>query len=228
METESRRTKMQNNRLQIQVVDQAVSVVRCPEGLEALRFLENCGRVCSKTEDRITPDSASNFIENIIKRGHESVIEHLSATAYFICSRSISHEIVRHRLASYSQESTRYCNYCSSRLDFTLTFVRPPELQIDTDEYEIWYKSVEESAYTYFTLIENGVNHQVAREVLPFSLKTELIMTANLREWRHFLRLRMAKDAHSAIRLLAKSLYFQLSSRIPIVFDDLKELYLSD
>ncbi len=184
-------------------------------GEQILKNLERYGRTCYKSEDKITLDSSKKFIENIMERGHETVIEHYSVTVRIICDRGVTHEIVRHRLASYSQESTRYCNYSSRGM----TFIQP--FFFSEKKYEIWWKAMKSCESAYNSLIELGATPQEARSVLPNSLKTEIVMTCNLREWRHFFRLRCSKKAHPQMREIAVPLLKEFQKRIPIIFDDL-------
>ena len=187
-----------------------------------LKKLELCGRVCYKSEDKITDESAVKFISNIIKRGHESVLEHVSFSVRFICDRGVTHEMVRHRIASYSQESTRYCNYSKGDFDGQITVIEPLYLKPGTEGYEIWKKACQEAENNYFKLLQYGCTAQEARAVLPNSLKTEIVMTANVREWRHFLKLRTSKAAHPQIKEVANMLLTQLNFILPSLFDDIE------
>lgn len=187
-------------------------------GGEILKKIELCGRVCYKSEERMTPDSAVRFVETIIKRGHESVLEHVSFTVRFIVDRGVSHELVRHRIASFSQESTRYCNYGN---DDEITVIEPLFWDTASPEYELWRTSCLVAEDTYITLLAHEKSPEKARSVLPNSLKTEVIMTANLREWRHFFKLRTAGAAHPQMREVTIPLLKELQSRIPIVFNDI-------
>ena len=173
--------------------------------------------MCYKSEDKITENSAREFVKRIIKSGHESVLEHFSFSVRFITDRGISHEIVRHRLASYSQESTRYCNYNNKGLEFVL----PVQIEYGSAEYNTWESTISHAGENYKFMVGSGITPQTARSVLPNSLKTELIMTANLREWRHFLRLRASKAAHPDLRVLAFALLSELMIIIPDLFDDI-------
>ena len=192
-------------------------------GEELLKGIEQAGRTCYKSEDRITEESAKVFVRKLIERGHESVLEHESITVRFICDRGISHEIVRHRLASYSQESTRYCNYSNDRFGNNITFIKPCFLEEGTGGYKLWKQAMFIAEKEYFELLKLGCTPQEARSVLPNSIKTEVVMTANLREWRHFLKLRTAKAAHPQMRELTVPLLHELQERIPVVFDDIGE-----
>ena len=188
---------------------------------EILKKLELCGRVCYKSEDKITDKSAVKFISNIIKRGHESVLEHVSFSVRFICDRGVSHEIVRHRIASYSQESTRYCNYSKGQFNGEITVIEPCFLVPGTEGYDMWYKACQMAEQYYFSMLDWGCSPQEARAVLPNSLKTELVMTANIREWRHFLKLRTSPAAHPQMREVANLLLKELK-KVPVLFDDIK------
>ncbi len=189
---------------------------------EVLKKLELCGRVCYKSEDKITDESAVKFISNIIKQGHENVLEHVSFSVRFICDRGVSHEIVRHRIASYSQESTRYCNYSKGDFDGQITVIEPLYLKPGTESYEVWKQACQQAEDNYFTLLNLGCTAQEARAVLPNSLKTERVMTANVREWRHFLKLRTSKAAHPQIKEVADMLLTELNFILPSLFDDIE------
>ena len=194
-----------------------------------LEMIEVAGRTCYKSEDKITEGSAEKFVRMIIKRGHLSVIEHAYMSVRFICDRGVTHEIVRHRLCAYSQESTRYCNYKGG-----VTFIIPPWLDIEPDEYTFlaadppkrpdwtWYKNMLEAERDYKELLDFGWSPQQARSVLPNSLKTEIVMTANLREWMHVFKLRTSKAAHPQMRELMIPLLKQVKEIIPVIFDDIK------
>ena len=188
-----------------------------------LTHIELCGRTCYKSEKKITDESCRTFVQSIIKRGHEAVLEHFNITVKFICDRGVSHEIVRHRLASYCQESTRYCNYSKDDFSGEITVVEPFYLQPDTLAYNAWKEACEAAEAAYFSLLDWGCTPQEARAVLPNSLKTEVVMTANLREWRHFFKLRCATAAHPQMREVATPLLRALQKKLPIVFDGILE-----
>lgn len=177
--------------------------------------------MCYKSEERITPDSAAGFIGRILKSGRESVLEHEKLTVRLICDRGVSHEIVRHRIASYSQESTRYCNYSKDKYQRELTFIRPFFWESDPDKLEVWKKAMQSAEDAYLALMDLGATAQEARSVLPNSLKTELVVTMDLREWRHFFRLRTAPAAHPQMRELTVPLLAAFQQAVPVVFDGL-------
>lgn len=194
------------------------------EGQKVLQKLELVGRTCYKSEDKITEDSAAKFVAGLIKRGHEAMLEHVSITVKFVTDRGISHEIVRHRLASYAQESTRYCNYSQDKFGHELTFIIPDFLEYGSEGFKIWKDEMKQVEKTYFAMLEAGHTPQEARSVLPNSLKTELVMTANLREWRAFFKLRAANStgaAHPQMLEITRPLLDDLKAMIPVVFDDI-------
>ena len=195
---------------------------------EILKHLEKCGRTCYKSEDKIEDGSADRFISGIVKRGHEAVIEHYNITVRFICDRGVSHEIVRHRIASYCQESTRYCNYSKDGFGNEITVIEPIYFDKGTDNYFDWFDACLYAENRYFSLLGRGATPQEARAVLPNSLKTELVMTTNLREWRHFLKLRCAPAAHPQMREVALMLLEKLHFCVPVIFDDIYAEYFGN
>lgn len=192
------------------------------DGEDVLKRIEKIGRVCYKSEERITDDSARKFVANILKSGHESVIEHEKISVRIICDRGVTHEIVRHRIASYSQESTRYCNYSKEKFGKELTLIKPLFWEEDSIEFKMWMDAMQIIEDTYNKLIEAGAEPQQARSILPNSLKTEIVVTMNLREWRHFFRLRTAKRAHPQMREVACAILEEFQNKIPIIFDDIE------
>lgn len=189
-----------------------------------LRKIEWCGRKCYKSEHLISSDSAPGFVDRILHRGHESVIEHSVITAGFIVDRGVSHEIVRHRLAAYSQESTRYCNYSKDSFGNEITVIKPfffPGDYRDGGNIYYWQEACERTEEYYFKLLANGATPQEARSVLPNSLKTDIATTYNLREWRHFFTLRCSPAAHPQMRQVAIPLLKYFKNRLPVVFGDI-------
>ena len=194
---------------------------------DAIMLIERAGRVCYKSENKIKRDSAETFIRNILKSGHESVIEHVSVTVRIICDRGVSHEIVRHRLASYSQESTRYCNYSDDKFGNEITVVMPCFFEFINNEYDdytysVWYNSCKRAEDAYNVLISRGVSPQEARSVLPHSLKVEMFVTMNLREWRHFFRLRCSPAAHPQMRQITNMILNQFKQIFPLFVEDIE------
>lgn len=193
-------------------------------GVDILKKIERIGRTAYKSEDKITETSSENFVKGLIKSGHHSVIEHHNITVKFITNRGVTHELVRHRLCAFTQESTRYVKYSDN-----MNFILPVWYDKTNDIQKYWFEhscKISEDYYTY--LIENKWKAQQAREVLPNSLKTEIVVTTNLREWRHIFNLRCAPDAHPQIRELMKFALIEFYKFIPCVFEDLYQKYIKD
>ena len=193
---------------------------------DELKAIEIAGRTCYKSENNIDEDSAKKFCRNLIERKHEAMLEHSSLSVKFICDRGVSHELVRHRLASFAQESTRYCNYSNDKFGNELTFIKPSFFTERENEYGIWINCMKNCEKAYFDLINEGAKPQEARSVLPNSIKTEVIITTNYREWRHFFNLRAAREtgpAHPQMEELTFPLLLELKGKIPIIFDDIWE-----
>lgn len=207
----------------MKIIEPSVEILTPIDGEAILKMLEAVGRTCYKSEDKIQEGSAEKFISGIVKRGHEAVIEHYNITVKFICDRGVTHEIVRHRLASYCQESTRYCNYSNDKFNGEITVIKPCFLAEGSEAYRMWTGICSLAEAYYFDLLNWGCTPQEARAVLPNSLKTELVMTANIREFRHFFKLRCSKAAHPQMREVALMLLKEFKERIPVLFDDIDE-----
>ena len=197
-------------------------------GIEELQHIEKIGRICYKSEGKITDDgeSAKKFVKMLIDRGHEAMIEHSSLSVKFIVDRGVSHELVRHRIASFAQESTRYCNYSKDKFDNSVTFIEPFFFKGATKQeiqaYRDWIYAMKECENAYLRLIKNGFTAQEARSVLPNSTKTEITITANYREWRSFFKLRTAKAAHPQMKEVTIPLLKELKTKLPIIFEDIE------
>jgi len=193
-----------------------VDIVDTLNQAEILAKLEECGRTCYKSEAKMDSNTAAPFIRNIIKRGHESVLEHVGVTVRIWCDRGVTHELVRHRIASYSQESTRYCDYGSSRI-----VCISPRKHMTEAQYVVWERAMEATARAYKELRALDCSPQIARSVLPNSLKTEIVTTMNLREWRYVLRLRSSSAAHPQMRELMQELLYKFKQKLPVIFEDI-------
>lgn len=193
-------------------------------GIKELQHIEKIGRVCYKSEDKITEDgeSAKKFVKMLIGRGHEAMIEHSSLSVKFIVDRGVSHELVRHRIASFAQESTRYCNYSKDKFDNGITFIKPFFFVEDTQNYKEWVHAMGMAEKSYLQMLKDGATPQEARSVLPNSTKTEITITANYREWRNFFKLRTAKVAHPQMTQVTRPLLRELKEKLPIIFDDIE------
>ena len=208
----------------MRVINAGYEIISNLNGAEILKHIERCARVCYKSEDRITDDSAEKMVAALIRSGHEAMLEHYSFTVKFICDRGIANELVRHRIASFAQESSRYCCYAKDKFGKELTFINPCFWEPDSDNYARWFHEMDEAEKTYLAMIEDGATPEQARDILPMSIKTEIVMTANLREWRHFLKLRaegVTGKPHPQMLEITIPFLNELKQKIPVVFDDI-------
>lgn len=208
----------------MRVINAGYEIISDLNGAEILKHIERCARVCYKSEDRITDGSAEKMVAALIRSGHEAMLEHYSFTVKFICDRGIANELVRHRIASFAQESSRYCCYAKDKFGKELTFINPCFWEPDSDNYARWFHEMDEAEKTYLAMIEDGATPEQARDILPTSIKTEIVMTANLREWRHFLKLRaegVTGKPHPQMLEITIPLLKELKQKIPVVFDDI-------
>ncbi len=201
----------------MKIIQPSLEILTPLDGDYILRFLERCGRVCYKSEDKITEGSAEKFVRALIKSGHESVIEHYSITVKVTCSRAISHQIVRHRIGAYSQESQRVVTYRDG-----ITVVGRHRLAKEDWPGVFWVAAMEHAEQYYNDLIRTGVPPEVARDVLPNAMATELVITYNLRQWRHFLKQRTSPAADPQIRIIAGMILKEFKENIPVIFEDIK------
>ena len=206
----------------MKIIEPGVELVDDFDAAAIMKKIERAGRVCYKSEGNIKDDSAEKFIRGIIKRGHESVIEHATVSFKIICDRGVTHELVRHRIASYSQESTRFCDYTAGKFGGELTFIKPCFWNEDDENFKLWKETMALVEKNYLALRAKGARPEEARSILPNSLKTEIFVTMNLRELRHFLKLRTAKTAHPQMREVALKIYKLLAEKLPAVFDDIR------
>lgn len=193
------------------------------------RKLEYIGRICYKSAEYITDESAEKFVRTLIRNGHEAMLEHAGMTVIFTVDRGVSHELVRHRLASFAQESTRYCNYSKDKFGNEITVIKPCFLEEGSAEYIDWTAAMRECEARYFRMLGEGSTPQEARSVLPNSLKTEVVMTANYRELRHFLKLRAAGvtgKPHPQMLEVAVPMLNELREKLPALFDDIQPMKL--
>lgn len=220
-------------------------------GMEVLKRIERAARNCYKSEDKITEDgeSAIAICKMLVKRGHTAMLEHGGLLAVIIKSnRGLTHELVRHRLASYAQESTRYCNYSKDKHDKELTIILPLEFEkyaamnlevmldyesllnypIGKQMYLVWLRHMNHCEQAYLKMIELNATPQIARGVLPIDVKSDIIISANPTEWRHILRLRTTTAAHPQIRAIMRGILKQFHKDMPVIFDDLYEQLIGD
>ena len=191
--------------------------------VQPLELIERAGRICYKSEKRITKGSAAKFAKMILELGHEAVIEHINISVRLITNRGVTHELVRHRVASYSQESTRYVRY-----DDEIEFIKPvwwDDADYSESQKQNWLQAMEQAEKSYLAALKHGDKPEQAREILPHALKTEIVMTANLREWRHIFALRCSAKAHPQMRVLMLDCLQNFAQEIPVVFADLLNKY---
>lgn len=208
----------------MKIVKAKHEILTAIDGVQELKELERIARVCYKSEGNISegPESAEKLIKVLISNGHEAMLEHKSFSVIFRCDRAISHEIVRHRMASFAQESQRYCNYSKDKFDNEVQFIQPWWMDEEDDlGYYTWLKDCKNAEKNYLKLLEDGYSPQQARIVLPNCTKTEIVVTANYREWRHILKLRTAPDAYPDMRNLMLGLLNELKQKLPVIFDDI-------
>ncbi|MCP3940350.1 MAG: FAD-dependent thymidylate synthase [Desulfobacteraceae bacterium] len=204
----------------MKIIKQYHQILSLPEN--GLQMLEKAGRTCYKSEDKITHDSAEKFVDMLVRREHHAMIEFADMIVKFVTNRGVTHELVRHRHCSFAQESTRYVKY-----EGEMEFIKPvwwsdhSDTQGKTPAEQIWMTSMERAESDYKTLLRNGWKAQQAREILPNSLKTEIVVKANIREWRHIFNLRCAKTSHPQMVELMLPLLKEAQKKIPVVFDDL-------
>ena len=205
-------------------------------GIRELQHIEKIGRVCYKSEDYITEDgeSAKKFVAMLIRNGHEAMIEHSFLSVKFTVDRGVSHELVRHRIASFAQESTRYCNYAKDKFGAECAFIDlEPGIMLDNKMKKMsaeeialvlaeWKSAMEDAERHYMRLLELGATPQIARAVLPNSTKTEITVSANYREWRNFFKLRVPAGVHPQMREVTIPLLKELKGMIPVIFDDIE------
>ena len=216
----------------MKIIEPSFSFMHLPDGEFVLRHLEQAARTCYKSEDKAGVDSARKLLSRIIRLGHDSVLEHIAVTVRIVCDRGVTHELVRHRMCSFSQESTRYANYAQDKFGREITVIRPFFWNQDDARYAIWLAAMQSCEDAYLRLVDAGASPQEARSVLPNSLKTEIVTTANIREWRHIFKLRCDKAAHPQMRQIMIPVLAAFAERIPLLFDDivekLKPLFLDD
>lgn len=193
-----------------------------PNAEKELRLIEQAGRTCYKSESGDF-EKCKTFIKGLISRGHESVLEHSILTVKLTTSRAVSHQLVRHRLCAFSQESQRYCNYSQGRFEDGIVFIRPVDI-LDIDHYTAWENFCRNAEHDYMMAIYKGAKPETARAILPNCTKTELVMSANYREWRHIFKERTSSHADPNTKQIMTALLSDLYFRIPVIFEDIKEI----
>ena len=207
----------------MRTVKSSFEIVSSTPNLEEL--IETAGRTAWRSEDKVGPGTARPFIQRMKNMKHESVLEHGSISVVIVCDRGITHELVQHRVASFTQESTRYCNYSKDKFGREITCIEPDfwadsEDSLDFKRMRLWEQCCEVAEQTYFALLDSGSTPQEARCVLPNSLATRIVITANPREWRHIFKLRCDKAAHPQMREIMLPMRAQFGLLWPAIFND--------
>lgn len=212
----------------MKVIKPSVTLLTKLSGVDMLKDIEEVARTCYKTEDKITDESYLKFVQMLLNRKHEAMIEFGNLMMRFVCDRGITHEIVRHRLFSFAQESTRYCNYSNDKFGNELTFIAPCFWDLkESSEPKVfknktsWLAAMEQAEGFYLQMINNGATPQEARTVLPNSLKTEIVVMGNFREWKHFFELRTAPSAHPQMVEVANMALTLAKQHVPLIFDSI-------
>ena len=205
----------------VKIVAPHIEIITPLDGEAILKHLELCARNCYKSEDKITPDSARVMVKKLLELGHEAMIEHYSLTVKLTCDIGVYKDLTRHRLVSFAIESTRYCNYSKGKFGQELSVIKPCHIKENTPEYDLWFKTMQTIEQNYNQMAALGCRPDQLRMLLPHSTKADVIMTANLREWRHIFKLRCAPAAHPTVQEVMDMLLAKLKAKIPVVFDDI-------
>ncbi len=209
----------------MKIIEPYFQILHMADAEDIYRHLELAARNCYKSEEQISDGTAEEFLQRILKSGHESVIEHISITVRIVCDRGVLAELTRHRLASFSVESTRYANYSKDKFGSEITVIKPFFWQEDSPQYREWETAMAACEQSYMSLIQSGSKAQEARSVLPNSLKTDIIITANIREWMHIFNLRCSKASHPQMRQIMLPLLAEFNRRVPVLFGGVYEKY---
>ena len=205
----------------MKIIDPSFTFIAQPDRATAYNRIAEAMRNCYRAELNAMPKTDEELVELAIKRGHYSVIEFASVAVNIVCDRGVTHELVRHRIASYAQESTRYCNYAGEKFGRELTFVRPSWAQgngMSTAKYKFWLEAMEYAEKSYMNMLDNLAMPQEARAVLPNSLATKIAVHANLREWAHIFKLRCDLPAHPDMRQTMKPILLAMLDEYPHIF----------
>ena len=205
----------------VKVINPSVEILTPLDGIYICKFIERCARNCYKSEGNITETSYQNMLKKLIELDHTAMLEHFNITAKLTTDTGVLKELTRHRMASYAVESTRYCQYNKDKFGNEITFIKPCHIQEGTNEYQLWYNCMVDIEKYYNIMAELGCKPDQLRMLLPHSTKTDIIITANIREWRHILKLRTAKAAHPTIQEIMNLVKNEFQSKIPILFDNI-------
>ena len=196
-------------------------IVEDKDYVKLMKNLERACRTCYRSEDKIVEDSYKTLLTNCINRGHESVLEHEKITIQMICDIGVYKDLTRHRHASFSIESTRYCNYGKDKFDNELKFIKPCNIE-PGQIYAFWMNEMQNIEHTYQEMSRRGCTPDQMRMILPHSTAALVTMTANIREWKHILELRCTKHAHPAVQQVMIPLLLHFKETMPEIFDSIE------
>lgn len=205
----------------MKIVDPVVYVEKY-DGVEIMKRLERACRTCYKSENLITDESYKHLLTNCLNRGHESILEHEKISIRMICDIGVYKDLTRHRFASFSIESTRYCNYGKDKFNNEIKFIKPVHIAENTKTYDIWKETMEHIEKNYMQMQKEGATPDQMRMILPHSTSAEVYMSANIREWRHILSLRCSKMTHPAVRQLLIPLLLKFKKDMPELFENIE------
>lgn len=205
----------------VKIVNPSIELITPLNGEEILKHIELCARNCYKSEDKITADSARKMVKKLLEMGHEAMIEHYNITVKLTTDVGAYKDLTRHRHASFAIESTRFCNYSKGKYGNELTFTKPCNIPENSELYKLWYQTMEMIEKQYLAMSAAGAATDQLRMLLPHSTKADVIMTANLREWRHIFKLRCAPAAHPTVQQVMKMLLNKFKKELPVFFDDI-------
>ena len=211
----------------VKIINPSVEIVSEVNPDVMLKTIEKAARTCYKTENNISEDTSSavKMITKLIDLGHTAMIEFADIHVKLITDTGVLKDLSRHRHCSFAVESTRYCNYSKGKFGTELTFIKPCHIEENSELYDIWFKTMQNIEESYMKMAKNGALPDQLRMILPHSLKTEINIKANMREWRYILKLRCSKAAHPSVREVMLMLLNEFHSKIPVLFDDIFEEY---
>lgn len=192
------------------------------DGLKIMKNIERACRTCYRSEDKITEDSYKNLIKNCVNRGHESVLEHEKITVRLTCDIGVYKDLTRHRIASFSIESTRYCNYGKDKWDNQIKFIKPCNIEGDSELYSNWVGTMDFVEKEYIAMSKNGATPDQMRMILPHSTAAEVTMTANIREWKHIFELRCSKRVHPSVQQVMIPLLLYFKEKMPEIYESVE------
>ncbi len=215
----------------VKIIEPSVEILTELDGNKILKHIENCGRTCYQSYQNVSEDvsSAKKMIEMLIKSGHESVLEHFSISVKMKVDIGVYKDITRHRAGTaFSIESTRFCNYSKDKFGNEISFIKPCNIEENTEMYSLWLSEMKNIEETYCKMADMGAKPDQLRMILPHSTASEVSMSANLRSWRHIFNMRCAKAAHPSVRQAMLMILNKLYNHIPVIFDDLYERFKDD